>query len=198
MKIFYLIFFLLFLSCSTGKKEYVCGDHLCVDKKEFNEFFSKNLIAEVKSQTNDKNKIIDLVKLNIKAEDKNNDNIMSKKEKKIKAKNEKKKLRTERIKLLEERKNKKLERKNKAKEDAKMAKISKSKAINKKVLSNKKLTKKNDLLINNTEEKISINRTKTADPKSICGEITDCDIEKISELLIKKGRDKSFPNITSN
>ena len=50
MKFVYLIFFILILSCSTVKKDYVCGDHPCVDKKEFNEFFSKNFIVEIKPQ----------------------------------------------------------------------------------------------------------------------------------------------------
>ena len=33
---------------------------------------------------------------------------------------------------------------------------------------------------------------------SICDKIKDCDIDKITELLIKKGKDKPFPNISSN
>ena len=33
---------------------------------------------------------------------------------------------------------------------------------------------------------------------SICDEIRDCDIDKIAETLIKKGRGKPFPNISSN
>ena len=36
------------------------------------------------------------------------------------------------------------------------------------------------------------------DANSICEIITDCDIDKIAELLIKKGREKDFPDITSN
>ena len=33
---------------------------------------------------------------------------------------------------------------------------------------------------------------------SICNEIKDCDIDKIADLLTKKGRKKDFPDITSN
>ena len=36
------------------------------------------------------------------------------------------------------------------------------------------------------------------DANSICEIITDCDIDKIAELLIKKGREKDFPDITAN
>ena len=66
MKLIYLFFFVLILSCSAVKKNYVCGDHLCVDKKEFNDYFSKNFIVEIKSQTNKTNKNINLVNLNTK------------------------------------------------------------------------------------------------------------------------------------
>ena len=198
MKICYSIFFLLLLSCGAGKKEYVCGNHPCIDKKEFNEFFSNNLTVEVKSQKNNKKKNVDLVKLNIGTNDKKNDNINSKKEKKIQAKNEKKKLKAEKIRLLQERKNKKLKKKNKAKEDAKIAKFSKSKVINKKVSKNKSLPIKNDLLIGNAKEKNSITKNKIKNAKNICVGVKDCDIEKITEILLKKGRDKSFPDITSN
>ena len=65
MKFFYILIFLILLSCNTTKKEYVCGDHLCVDKKEFNEYFSENLIIEISVRDKKKKKkSIDLVKLN--------------------------------------------------------------------------------------------------------------------------------------
>ena len=54
MKCIYTIFFLILLSCGTVKKEYVCGDHPCIDRKEFNEYFSKNLTIEIKSKDNKK------------------------------------------------------------------------------------------------------------------------------------------------
>ena len=39
MKFFYFFIFLIAVSCNTGKKTYVCGDHTCVDREEFNEYF---------------------------------------------------------------------------------------------------------------------------------------------------------------
>ena len=91
MKFIYAFIFVLLLSCNTVKKEYVCGDHPCIDKKEFNEYFSKNLTIEIKAQTNNKNKNEDLVKLNIDSEViKKKDNKNYKKKEKIRLKNEKK------------------------------------------------------------------------------------------------------------
>ena len=43
-----------------------------------------------------------------------------------------------------------------------------------------------------------IDRIKSKNVKSLCNENEDCDIDKIAEKLIKKGRDKPFPSITSN
>ena len=42
------------------------------------------------------------------------------------------------------------------------------------------------------------NSTKINNVKSICDEIKDCDINKIAEMLINKGKSKPFPDITSN
>ena len=98
MKFIFTLFLLTLLSCNTAKKEYVCGDHTCVNKKEFNEFFSKNLTIEIKSQNNKNNKIVDLAKLNTNAKniEKNNNKNAKKvnkiKKKKIKIKSKKKKL----------------------------------------------------------------------------------------------------------
>ena len=73
MKLLFPFFFLLVLSCNTVKKEYVCGDHLCVDKKEFNEYFSKNLTIEIQSQKKEIKKI-DLAKLNTASSNENKEN----------------------------------------------------------------------------------------------------------------------------
>ena len=208
MKFIYPLFFLILLSCNTTKKEYVCGDHPCIDKKEFNEYFSKNLTIEIKSQDNKKNKSVDLVKLNTdysNVEKKDNKN--SKKEEKIRKKNEKKKLKAEKIRLLEEQKIREKEEKNKAE----LAKIAKLKEKNQKPIKNEIINNKEQVnkivdkiyedkkpLEQVTEKTVSINSVKTENVKSICDEIKDCDIDKITELLIKKGREKNFPDITLN
>jgi len=215
MKLFYLFSFLIILSCTTVKKEYVCGDHPCVDKKEFKEYFSKNLIIEIKSQDSEKNKSIDLVRSNTETFDKKKNNNRDlkkeekirlkneKNEKKARLKNEKEKLKAEKIKVLDERKTKE----NKEKKIAKINKIFNAKEtstneiskkredaseIVEKVLLEKKINKKN------VKTKTTNNFAKNDNIKSVCYQIEDCDIDKIAELLIKKGKDKPFPNIGSN
>ena len=87
MKFIYLIFLLLLISCSTVKKDYVCGDHPCKSKKEFDNYFSKNLIYEIKSNTKSKNQNIDLVIANMQSNDgKIKNRINYKKDKRIKKK----------------------------------------------------------------------------------------------------------------
>jgi len=208
MKIIYPLFFLILLSCNTTKKEYVCGDHPCIDKKEFNEYFSKNLTIEIKSQDNKKNKSVDLIKLNTDSSSvEKKDNKNSTKEEKIRKKNEKEKLKAEKIRLLEERKIRKKEEKNKAE----LAQIAKLKEKNQKPTKNEiinngeqvnkivdKIYEDKKPLEQVTEKTVSIDSVKTENVKSICDEIKDCDIDKIAELLIKKGREKNFPDITLN
>ena len=202
MKFVYPFLLLLILSCNTVKKEYVCGDHLCIDKKEFNEYFSKNFIVEIQKKENQKNKNIDLVKLNTGSSIvEKNDNKNSKKIEKLRIKSEKEKLKAEKIKLLEERKIRETKEKNKLAE-AKIAKLKEknetknirkqaNKIINKRPEEKKTLAKNN---VNNT----SVNSDKSKNVKSICDKIQDCDIDKIIELLIKKGKDKPCPDIASN
>ena len=39
--------------------------------------------------------------------------------------------------------------------------------------------------------------SKSTKQLSVCEKIENCDIDKITELLIKKGKEKDFPDITS-
>ena len=205
MKVFYYFFFLLILSCGTIKKEYVCGDHPCVDKKEFNEYFSKNFIIEIKSP-NKKNIKIDLVKQNtLSSNEDNNDKKISKKEKKIKLKEEKKKLKAKRTRLLEERKiNEIAQKKEKNKKiptpKSVKSKTNDTKLENNSIINNREVAKKlsSKTSTQNIKKNLPVNSIKTKNTKSICNKIEDCDIDKISELLIKKGKNKPFPNISSN
>mgnify|MGYP006082792669 CR=1 FL=1 len=202
MKFVYAFLLLLILSCNTVKKEYVCGDHLCIDKKEFNEYFSKNFIVEIQKKENKKNKNIDLVKLNTGSPIvEKNDNKNSKKIEKLRIKSEKEKLKAGKIKLLEERKIRESKEKNKLSE-AKIAKLkekNETKNIRKQAnkIANKRPEEKKTLAKNNVNN-TSVNSDKSKNVKSICDKIQDCDIDKIAELLIKKGKDKPFPDIASN
>ena len=42
------------------------------------------------------------------------------------------------------------------------------------------------------------NSNKNIKEDNICKIIEECDIDKIAEILIKKGREKDYPDITSN
>jgi hypothetical protein len=83
MKFICLLLLLLITSCSSIKKDYVCGDHTCLNKKEFNEYFSKNLTIEVRLDENKKNKKIDLIRQNTEVTDKNDIDSIGLKKKKI-------------------------------------------------------------------------------------------------------------------
>lgn len=213
MKKIYLLFFIIFASCTLTKKTYICGDSACIDKKEYKEFFAKNLIIEVEINKKKKKSSTDLVKLNT---NEVNDNKKNKVFKKIENKLTKKEKRT----LLKERKNKlKQERRIKAiqdkagaKEEKKLVKLNKN--IKEKNSSNtsvdvnidKPVTKKTNI---KTVKTLSTNKNKTLKKKetfvsiksknqtSVCEKIKNCDIDKISELLTKKGREKDFPSINS-
>lgn len=211
MKFIYIFFFLLFLSCESIKKVYVCGDHPCVNKKEFNEYFSKNLIIEIKPQTNKKNKKIDLVRLNSDSLSEKKNNLISLKRNAKKKNQQKKKLKEQKIRILEEQKINRIKQKNKAKEEAKITKLSKSKVNSKKKIDDEKNSKAKEIMniIKKkpsqeknqkiaSKENISNSRIETEDTESICNLVKNCDIDKIAELLSEKGKNKPYPDITSN
>ena len=58
--------------------------------------------------------------------------------------------------------------------------------------------KKKKSIVEIPKSNILINTDKIKNVKSVCAEIKDCDINKIADLLIKKGKNKPYPNITSN
>ena len=109
--------------------------------------------------------------------------------------------------MLEERKIQRNEEKNRA-EAAKIPQVNKkSEKLKKNKISNNrqqvnKIANKTPVqkkpLVKVIKKNASINSSKSESMKSICDEIKDCDIDKITELLIKKGKKKPFPSITSN
>jgi hypothetical protein len=209
MKFIYPFIFFVVLSCGALKKEYVCGDHPCIDKKEFNEYFSKNLIVEIKSKTSKKNKKIDLVKLNTESlVEKKIINTDSKKEKKMKLNQEKKELKIEKIKLLKEKKKEEENKTNKIIENVKSTNTLKSKKVEERKVNEvsnnrneeKKIVKRTPLekkknLIKTTKKTITISTIDAKAIESLCDQVSDCDIDKITELLIKKGKGKPFPDL---
>ena len=63
-----LIFLILLLlsNCSKPKTVLICGDHVCVNKAEAEQYFEENLSIEVKIINQKNNEQIDLVELNLK------------------------------------------------------------------------------------------------------------------------------------
>ena len=213
MKFLYIFLFFTLISCNTIKKEYICGDRPCVDKKEFNEYFSKNLTIEIASQNEKESKNINLIKLNTKNKKiKKLDSAIIKNEEKLRKKKEKEKLKAERLELKNERKIRKKQKQNDEKKKKQLATISKSdqnknqviksEILNDRVSTKKNLRKKINKEVNIKEEETYMetteNITTIENTKSVCNEIKDCDIDKIAEILIKKGKSKPFPNISSN
>ena len=73
------IYFFILVSCTTisdnkVKKVYICGDHVCANKKEINDYFENNISIEIYtlSKSSKKDKDFDLVELNMSNEDKKN------------------------------------------------------------------------------------------------------------------------------
>ena len=92
IKFFFIFLFLILQSCSKPKTVLICGDHICVNKNEAEQYFEENLSLEVKIIDNIKEESFDLVELNLKENQKNREISIVKKEKtnkKIKALTEK-------------------------------------------------------------------------------------------------------------
>jgi hypothetical protein len=214
MKFFYFFIFLIAASCTSGKKTYVCGDHTCVDRQELNEYFVENLTVEVQILKSKKNEPIDLVQLNTISTSPSPQKKTSSRqsviaEKKLKKKNA---LKTQKAILKEKKKIKKLEEKNKIKNKKKLVKLKKKnneENIFQKVNINQKPKTgigkaKNYLKSTNkisktkvSDDIVTFKNDKTKPHVNLCKNINDCDIDKIAELLSKKGSKKDYPNITS-
>ena len=173
-----LLFFLA--NCSKPKTVLICGDHVCVNKAEAEQFFEENLTIEVKVINKKKNKKIDLVELNLSEKGSNRKISLSSK-----------KTTNEKLKTLSNKEVKEIKKiiKKKSK-DKKMAK----KTINKKVQSKKidnEITKSENNKI--TLKNVNKNRNDVTD---VCTIIEKCSIDEISKYLLQQGKKKGFPDIT--
>ena len=179
-----LFFFIILLtqSCNKPKTVLICGDHVCVNNAEAEQYFEDNLTLEVKIIDNKGENKIDLVELNLKP------NSDGKKEiaviNKDGTKNE--------IKILsnDEIEKKKLE----LKQRKKIKKIeSKEKKITKQAKLESKKIEKTPNNIKKTNEAVNKPIKKITD---ICTILENCSIDEISKYLVKQGKKKKFPNIT--
>ena len=177
-----LLFFCLVLSmygCNKPKTVLICGDHVCVNKAEAEQYFEENLTLEVKIIDKKRSKEDNLVELNL------NSNSSGKKEVSILNK----KQTSKKLKELSnsEIKRKKAEiRKKKKLKDTKITKQAKLKEVKKKKKPQDSVIKTNKV-VNNTSKKIT----------DICTILEKCSIDEISKYLVKQGKKRKFPDITT-
>ena len=181
------VFFLL-IACNKPKTVMICGDHVCVNKKEAKQYFEENLTIEVKIVDKKIKKSIDLVELNLKEsfEGKTQVNVYSK----SKTNNEIKTLSSEEIKKIK----KKLNAKQKNKKNTNKSLVNKKKEKIKKIGEVKKTQNKEKKNIKFNKKNVNKKRKEVVD---ICTIIEKCSIEEISKYLLKEGNKKDFPDITS-
>ena len=165
---YFLFFLILFIySCGKPKSVLICGDHKCVNKSEAKQYFEENLTIEVQVISKDKKSSFDLVELNTNEGDT--------KIKIFKKQNNKmvKKLSKEQIKV----------KKKEVKDKKKLVKLKKKKNIN------------TDFKEEKAAKVISIKKNN-ANSIDICLKLEKCDIESITNYLIKLSNEKDYPNIS--
>ena len=68
-KIFFLFLFLIIYACNKPRTVLICGDHVCINKAEAEQYFEENLTLEVKILDQKKNQEIDLVEVNLQSDE---------------------------------------------------------------------------------------------------------------------------------
>ena len=183
--LFLIIPFIFMQNCSKPKTVLICGDHICINKSEANQYFKENLSIEVKIIDIKKNINPDLVELNL------NESIGNRKisiNKKEKTKKEIKTLTNEQIKNIKK-KLKKNQRNNKIAKKTTYNNKNKSKKITRKKVKKESLNKdKIKLKNNNIKEQLKV--------VDVCSIIDKCDIDEISKFLLNQAKKKKFPDIT--
>jgi len=176
-----LLLFLIILTiygCNKPKTVLICGDHVCINKAEAEQYFEDNLTLEVRVVDNKRSKEINLVEINLESSSagKKEISIFNKK----KTNKKLKKLSNSEIK----RKKDELKKRKKIKDRkiTKQAKLKKSKE-KQKPLNNVIKTKR---IVNKPGKKIS----------DICTILEKCSIDEISKYLVKQGKERKFPDIT--
>ena len=185
MKILFIIFLLiLFTNCSKQKTVFICGDHVCVNKAEAEKYFQENLTLEVKILNKGIDNEADLVELNLNKDLSGKKNVsVLPKEKTFK-----------KLKTLSN------EEVNKIKKNLKKKK--KTVKVEKNIISNKEKNQKNKKIRKKILKKDSSKvRNKNVekvkyDIIDVCTVLKECSIDEISKYLLKKGKKKSFPDIT--
>ena len=153
-------------NCSKPKTVLICGDHICINKSEAEQYFEENLSIEVKIIDKKNKEKISLVELNLRNGDNKNKQILINDTQETKE--VVKVLSNDEIKII----------KNEIKEKKKSVKVLDSKIVHNK---NKSIKNSNEI------------RTKVVD---ICTIVKKCSIDEISKYLLKRDKKKGFPDIT--
>ena len=175
--IFIIIIFHIAVSCSKPKTVFICGDHICVNKAEAQQYFEENLTLEVKVLKNKGPREPSLIELNLNEKNLENKQVFVNK-----------KLDTEKdIKELT------------ISEKKKIISIVKEKKINKKTASKKTLKENKKISINKNKKDMIKKKVinKETNAFDVCQIIKECTINEISKYLIKEGNKRSFPDITT-
>jgi len=186
-----LIFLILLLlgNCSKPKTVLICGDHVCVNKAEAEQYFEENLSIEVKIINQKNNEQIDLVELNLK-NNKNKVKQIAISPKKDTSKNLKTLSNDEIKKIKKNIKDKKQKKEIDNKISRKIVKREEGNAISELLEKKDKNQDKNNSFVNKTiiNKKINI--------VDVCTILEKCNIDEISKYLIKEGKKRDFPDIT--
>ena len=191
--IYFLFIFMFLLNCSKSKTVLICGDHVCVNKAEANQYFEENLSIEVKVIEKKTRNSFDLVELNLnKNQGKREVNISPKKntDKNVKVLSKKE------ISIIKENIKNRKKGTQIAKKIYKKDKLSEKKS--EKIKENlKKINMNNEGKNIQKENIIKNNQNKIRkDVFDVCTVLEKCNIEEISKYLIKHGKNKGFPDLT--
>ena len=173
-----IILILLTQGCGGPKSVLLCGDHVCVNKKEANQYFQENLSLEVKIINNQKNDDINLIELNLRKEAGNKKIITLKK--KDKTNKTIKRLSKKEIKII----------KSKIKKEDEIKNIAKKNITNEKNLSKENKNLKDYELVRNVKK-------HNKNVIDVCTIVKKCSIDEISKYLLKEGKKRGFPEIAN-
>ena len=192
--LFFLIILFFLTNCSKSKTVLMCGDHVCINKAEANQYFEENLSIEVRVIEKKTQNSLDLVELNL------NEN-RGKKEIRILSKENTDKdvkiLSNEEIVEIKDNIKNKKKRKKVVKNLSKRDKLKKkTNNIKIKNVDNSKVFKEKK---SNQQDKIVMKKTlnkKKEEIFDVCTILKECSIEEISKYLIEQGKKKNFPDLT--
>jgi len=189
MKIIIFISLFFFLNnCSKPKTVMICGDHICINKTEAEQYFEENLTLEVKIVDYKIKNEINLVELNLK------ENVEGEKEIRISSKNKTNKD----LKNLSSNEIIDIKKKiKKRKKDKKVAKkiSKKNNENNNRIKRNKNIKKENVKILGSESKRKNVNKRK--DVVDVCAILDKCNIDEISKYLLDQGKKKDFPDITT-